>query len=120
MTFSPVSHASELPAGSRARTMTASTAPPNMYTHRRSVSYSPQVLRTPKSSTKPMSTHGVEPLTPPPSPPFNPIAAAAQCKAMDGYVSFANVGLDIPDGEDDEQSEEDTSAHRWLKWGFWE
>jgi len=58
-------------------------------------------------------------MTPPPTPPsFNARTAAAQCKAMDGYVSFANIeGLGIPDGEDhDEGDDEGKNQGRWLKW----
>ena len=112
------STAAALPVSSRTRTNTSATAPANMYTHRRSSSASPQTLRSPKSSSQPAAgaVQGFEPLTPPPSPPFNPTIAAAQCRAMDGYVSFANVGLDVPGGEDEDEEAETTSPHGWLKW----
>ena len=112
MTFSPASHASELPSGSRARTSTSETAPgpAKMYMHRRAST----TARSPKSSTRP---HGIEPLTPPPSPPFNAVTAAEQCRAMDGYVSFANIaGLGVPAGEDEEEAAEAAPHSRWLKW----
>ena len=35
---------------------------------------------------------------------------------MDGYVSFANVGLDVPGGEDDVDEAETSGAHSWFKW----
>ena len=60
------------------------------------------------------------PLTPPPTPPFNARIAAEQCKAMDGYVSFADIeGLGVPEGENDElDADEVTKRQRagWLKW----
>lgn len=57
----------------------------------------------------------VSPLTPPPTPPFNARAAAAACKAMDGYVSFADVqGLGVPAGEDPE--EEEGEKRGWRRW----
>ena len=58
------------------------------------------------------------PLTPPPTPPFNARIAAAQCKAMDGYVSFADIeGLGVPAGEVDDLEDDDVKRSRgWLKW----
>lgn len=60
------------------------------------------------------------PLTPPPTPPFNARVAAAQCKAMDGYVSFADIeGLGVPNGEvDDADADDEVKRARagWLKW----
>ncbi|THH31405.1 hypothetical protein EUX98_g2795 [Antrodiella citrinella] len=62
-------------------------------------------------------------LTPPPTPPvspaspFNAHTAAAQCRAMDGYVSFATIeGLGVPEGEDDNGEEDSGRTGRWLKW----
>jgi len=64
------------------------------------------------------------PMTPPlpPTPPsFNARTAAEQCRAMNGYVSFANVeGLGLPDGllDDVNANGEDGGSKRgrWLKW----
>lgn len=84
----------------------------------------PPPLRSPTSAHQslpsPQSTH-VSPLTPPPTPPslFDARTAAAQCRAMNGYVSFANVqGLGVPDGAEDDvdEGEEEKGRGRW--WGF--
>ena len=78
---------------------------------------------SPRSSHKPMSSRmgstasSTGPLTPPPSPPFNARQAAAQCRAMDGYVSFANIeGLGIPEGSDEDTDEDAKSRSRWFQW----
>lgn len=57
--------------------------------------------------------------TPPPTPPspFNAYIAAAQCRAMDGYVSFSTIeGLGVPEGEDYNGEEDAGQKSRWLKW----
>ncbi|EJF65219.1 hypothetical protein DICSQDRAFT_152474 [Dichomitus squalens LYAD-421 SS1] len=78
---------------------------------------SPRSAHKPLSSQKGSSSGGLSPLTPPPSPPFNALQAAAQCKAMDGYISFANIeGLGIPEGSDDETDEDAKSRSRWFQW----
>lgn len=78
---------------------------------------SPRSTRRPLSTQKYASSRGVSPLTPPPSPPFNAHQAAAQCKAMDGYISFANIeGLGVPDESDDETDEDVKSRSRWFQW----
>ncbi|KAI0743647.1 hypothetical protein C8Q80DRAFT_1272310 [Daedaleopsis nitida] len=77
---------------------------------------------SPRSTHKPLSSKkgsvsSVGPLTPPPSPPFNARQAAAQCKAMDGYISFATIeGLGVPEGSDEEADEEAKSRSRWFQW----
>lgn len=77
----------------------------------------PRSTRRPPSSQKYAPSSGVAPLTPPPSPPFNARQAAAQCKAMDGYISFANIeGLGVPDESDDETDEDVKSRSRWFQW----
>lgn len=115
--ISPQSHQSDLPAlsySTRTRASTSATAPPAPPAGRayRSVSVAHQAPR------------GVacldEPLTPPPTPPFNARIAAAQCRAMDGYVSFADIeGLGVPhDDMDGMDADEDGKRARagWLKW----
>ncbi|PIL36277.1 hypothetical protein GSI_01939 [Ganoderma sinense ZZ0214-1] len=78
---------------------------------------SPRSTRRPLSSQKYAPSSGVALLTPPPSPPFNARQAAAQCKAMDGYISFANIeGLGVPDESDDETDEDVKSRSRWFQW----
>ncbi|KAH9932512.1 uncharacterized protein B0H18DRAFT_986005 [Fomitopsis serialis] len=63
------------------------------------------------------SANGLSPLTPPPTPPFNARTAAEQCRAMDGYVSFANIaGLGVPEGAVDEDMDEDDDRGRWWRW----
>lgn len=77
---------------------------------------SPRTAHKPLSSRKGSSASSAGPLTPPPSPPFNARQAAAQCKAMDGYVSFATIeGLGIPEGSD-EDTDEDKQRSRWFQW----
>ncbi len=78
---------------------------------------------SPRSAHRPLSSQGgssasnASPLTPPPSPPFNARQAAAQCRAMDGYISFATIeGLGVPEGNDDETDEEAKSRSRWFQW----
>jgi len=81
-------------------------------------------LRSPSTPHKalgsPGSSHnGISPLTPPPTPPFNARTAAEQCRAMDGYVSFANIeGLGVPEGEDDDdiEGEDGKGRGRWWQW----
>ncbi|KIP04620.1 hypothetical protein PHLGIDRAFT_188897 [Phlebiopsis gigantea 11061_1 CR5-6] len=109
---SPMSHRSELPSLSHSARTRAST---NATTHARSYrspSTSSQALRSPVSAGGP--------LTPPPTPPFNARVAAAQCKAMDGYVSFADIeGLGVPGGEDNDLEDDEarrSQGGRWLKW----
>ncbi|GJE92809.1 hypothetical protein PsYK624_089660 [Phanerochaete sordida] len=89
-------------------TRTRSSTTPGNY--QRSPSMASQVLRSPASAEAP--------LTPPPTPPFNARIAAAQCKAMDGYVSFADIqGLGMPDGEVDQFDEDEMKRKGgWLKW----
>ncbi|KAH9858984.1 hypothetical protein C2E23DRAFT_27982 [Lenzites betulinus] len=93
---------------------------------RESVPSSPRMPRAHlhMSPTAPRSSHrqasspaprkgGVSPLTPPPSPPFDVSQAAAHCKNMDGYVSFANIeGLGIPY----ESDEDAKSRSKWFQW----
>ncbi|RDX55230.1 hypothetical protein OH76DRAFT_1397626 [Lentinus brumalis] len=78
---------------------------------------------SPRSAHRPLSSQGgssasnASPLTPPPSPPFNARQAAAQCRAMDGYISFATIeGLGVPEGNDDDSDEEAKSRSRWFQW----
>lgn len=77
---------------------------------------------SPRSTHKPLSSKkgsisSTGPLTPPPSPPFNARQAAAQCKAMNGYISFANIeGLGVPEGSDEEVDDEAKSRSRWFQW----
>lgn len=88
----------------------SSTTPAPASHYPRSPSLASQGLRSPASAEAP--------LTPPPTPPFNARIAAAQCKAMDGYVSFADIeGLGMPEGEG-EDYDDDEAKHRggWLKW----
>lgn len=77
---------------------------------------------SPRSTHKPLSSKkgsisSTGPLTSPPSPPFNARQAAAQCKAMNGYISFANIeGLGVPEGSDEEVDDEAKSRSRWFQW----
>lgn len=77
---------------------------------------------SPRSAHRPLSSQrgsasSASPLTPPPSPPFNARQAAAQCRAMDGYISFATIeGLGVPEGSDEEADEEAKSRSRWFQW----
>ena len=93
------------------RTRSNTNSAPGRRQHR-SPSMASQGLRSPASTDAP--------LTPPPTPPFNARVAAAQCKAMDGYVSFADIqGLGMPagGGEDlDADEEAKSKAASWLKW----
>ncbi|KAH9940383.1 uncharacterized protein BXZ73DRAFT_42858 [Epithele typhae] len=78
--------------------------------------HTPRGSHKPASSRKGSSASSNGPLTPPPSPPFNAREAAAQCGAMDGYVSFATIeGLGVPDGSDEEE-EDASSRSRWFQW----
>ncbi|KZT63732.1 hypothetical protein DAEQUDRAFT_770333 [Daedalea quercina L-15889] len=72
-------------------------------------------LSSPQSQS---SASGHSPLTPPPTPPFNARTAAELCRAMDGYVSFANIeGLGVPEGAvDDDMDDDDDSMGRWWRW----
>jgi hypothetical protein len=95
----------------RTRASTNATAP--RARHQRSASTASQSLRSPDSPGGP--------LTPPPTPPFNARVAAAQCRAKDGYVSFADIeGLGIPEGEGDDLDSDEVVKHGgragWLKW----
>ncbi|KAI0266941.1 hypothetical protein BC834DRAFT_871678 [Gloeopeniophorella convolvens] len=57
-------------------------------------------------------------VTPPPTPPtFDARGAAAKLRAMDGYVSFANVeGLGPPPGADDDAMGDDRRRGSWWPW----
>ncbi|RPD78099.1 hypothetical protein L226DRAFT_520548 [Lentinus tigrinus ALCF2SS1-7] len=78
---------------------------------------SPRSAHRPLSSQRGSSASSASPLTPPPSPPFNARQAAAQCRAMDGYISFATIeGLGVPEGSDEESEEEAKSRSRWFQW----
>ena len=80
---------------STTRTRASTNAPAPRTRHHRSASTASTSLRSADSPNGP--------LTPPPTPPFNARAAAAQCRAKDGYVSFADIeGLGVPGGEDGE------------------
>lgn len=80
-------------------------------------STSPRSAHKHLSSQKSGSSGNASPLTPPPSPPFNARVAAAQCRTMDGYISFANIeGLGVPDGSDEETDEDAKSRSRWFQW----
>ncbi|OBZ70580.1 hypothetical protein A0H81_09274 [Grifola frondosa] len=78
----------------------------------------PRTPQKPSSRGSKSSSGSPSPLTPPPSPPFNARHAAAQIKTMDGYISFATIeGLGVPDGADDDGSDEDSKARsRWWQW----
>ncbi|KAI0075874.1 hypothetical protein K474DRAFT_1708667 [Panus rudis PR-1116 ss-1] len=105
--------------------------------HRRSetLQSAPSSATLPPQRTRGSSTNGrghpnnlqsQGPLTPPPTPPtsatsFNARTAAEQCKAMDGYVSFAQIeGLGVPPGleedGDDGEGGNVSRASKWLKW----
>ncbi|KAI0686755.1 hypothetical protein BC835DRAFT_1309413 [Cytidiella melzeri] len=84
-----------------------------------------QPLRSPRlpnaqlpGNIKVSSHQLIDPLTPPPTPPFNALTASAQCKAMHGYVSFANIeGLGVPGGQDDHDDDDEAKrSGRWMKW----
>ena len=58
-----------------------------------------------------------EPLTPPPTPPFNAQTASELCKRIDGYVSFATVeGLGEPPGLDVDSDESEEGIRRLGRW----
>ncbi|KAL5485271.1 hypothetical protein ACEPAI_7913 [Sanghuangporus weigelae] len=58
-----------------------------------------------------------EPLTPPPTPPFNARIASEVCKRIDGYVSFASVqGLGEPPGLDIDSDEGEEGLKKWGRW----
>ncbi|KAH8119130.1 hypothetical protein DFH11DRAFT_1539993 [Phellopilus nigrolimitatus] len=58
-----------------------------------------------------------EPITPPPTPPFNARTASEFCKRMDGYVSFASVeGLGEPPGMDIDSDDGEENMQRWSRW----
>lgn len=92
--------------------------PSSPHTHHRTLPpASPRTGHKPMSSRKGSTASSAGPLTPPPSPPFNAREAAAQCRAMDGYVSFANIeGLGIPEGSDEDTDEDSKSRSRWFQW----
>ncbi|THH12783.1 hypothetical protein EW146_g7367 [Bondarzewia mesenterica] len=85
---------------------------------------SPPSRRSPVSSTYATLPSSTGPITPPPSPPFNVQSAAAKLRAMNGYVSFANVeGLGLPPGmddgaDDDDDGEEMRGIRGWFKTTF--
>jgi len=84
----------------------------------------PSSTHTAKAPASPRPSHqAANLLTPPPTPPvlpsspFNAHTAAAQCRAMDGYVSFATIeGLGVPEGEDYDGDEDSGRKGKWLKW----
>ena len=99
----------------------AASGPSSPRTHARALHMAPHA--SPRSAHKPLSSQrgssasSTSPLTPPPSPPFNARQAAAQCRAMDGYISFATIeGLGVPEGSDEESEEEAKSRSRWFQW----
>ncbi|KZT04137.1 uncharacterized protein LAESUDRAFT_715694 [Laetiporus sulphureus 93-53] len=102
----------------RTRTSFSSTrSVPSPQSAARSPVLAPRTLKTAPGPGSPQLAPS--PLTPPPTPPFNARTAAELCKAMDGYVSFANIeGLGVPGGEEDsEEEEEDGRARgRWWQW----
>ncbi|KAI5123079.1 hypothetical protein M0805_000513 [Coniferiporia weirii] len=58
-----------------------------------------------------------EPLTPPPTPPFNARTALEMCKRMEGYVSFASVeGLGEPPGMDIDSDDSEENLRLWARW----
>ncbi|OCH89043.1 hypothetical protein OBBRIDRAFT_41632 [Obba rivulosa] len=85
---------------------------------RATASPSLQLQRAPLGSPSSASASS-SPLTPPPTPPspFDARTAAALCRAMDGYVSFANVeGLGVPAGAEEDDEEESKARGRWWNW----
>ncbi|PCH35957.1 hypothetical protein WOLCODRAFT_166567 [Wolfiporia cocos MD-104 SS10] len=102
--------------------------PPSLTFSSRSPPATTTPLRSPTNKQLPLgspsSSHaGLSPLTPPPTPPpFNARTAAEICRAMDGYVSFANIeGLGMPAGadideEDDSEAEDAKARGRWWNW----
>ncbi|OSX65838.1 hypothetical protein POSPLADRAFT_1031092 [Postia placenta MAD-698-R-SB12] len=112
-------------APSRTSLSSTRSAPTGFSFPARSPPMSNMPLRPPGTPSRqrasPTSSHssGVSPLTPPPSPPFNARTAAEQCKAMDGYVSFATIeGLGVPEGYEDDDNEDDdgNGRGRWWQW----
>ncbi|KAI0798685.1 hypothetical protein BC629DRAFT_240871 [Irpex lacteus] len=88
---------------------TGMESPSPMKTRSRGNTSSSQTFRSPRSANAQLPTnikvhshHVIDPLTPPPTPPFNARTAAAQCKAMDGYDEY----------DDDEAKR----RGHWLKW----
>ncbi|KAI0784666.1 hypothetical protein C8Q75DRAFT_377439 [Abortiporus biennis] len=121
-----------LPRSPRQQQVPLSRPPiPHTASHPPLVQSRPHVTYTTPSSPR---HRNLGPLTPPPTPPshgrsastsspqytpFNAREAAAQCRAMNGYVSFANVeGLGVPDEylNDDPEDDEAKGRGRWLKW----
>ncbi|KAI0708937.1 hypothetical protein C8T65DRAFT_740002 [Cerioporus squamosus] len=99
----------------------AASSPSSPHTHSRALHMashaSPRSSHRPLSSQRGSSASSASPLTPPPSPPFNARQAAAQCRAMDGYISFSTIeGLGVPEGSDEEAEEEAKSRSRWFQW----
>ena len=69
------------------------------------------------SAYRTSSSSPPEPLTPPPTPPFNARIASEVCKRIDGYVSFASVeGLGEPPGLDIDSDEGEEGLKKWGKW----
>ncbi|KAH8107646.1 hypothetical protein BXZ70DRAFT_1013488 [Cristinia sonorae] len=97
----------------------SSISSPSAATTTRTPSSTHTARQTSSPRGRPQRLNNNSLLTPPPTPPspFNAHTAAAQCRAMDGYVSFANIeGLGVPDGEDGDGEEEAGRSARWLKW----
>ncbi|EPS97174.1 hypothetical protein FOMPIDRAFT_1018403 [Fomitopsis schrenkii] len=98
-----------------------SSRPYVLHVHSRSPMNSPSTpsrqLSSPRSQS---SANPLSPLTPPPTPPFNARTAAEQCRAMDGYVSFANIeGLGVPEGAVDEDMDDDDGKTGMLwRWFY--
>lgn len=58
----------------------------------------------------------------PPRSPFNARTASAQCRLIEGYVSFAAVeGLGKPADleDDDDQADEERTRTPWSPWKLW-
>ncbi|KAH9949079.1 hypothetical protein B0H21DRAFT_689033 [Amylocystis lapponica] len=112
----PSKNRSSMHARNAPTNLNLTTRPPPMsHPSQCSPSASIKSLGSPAGSQR---SNGVSPLTPPPSPPFNARTAAAQCRTIDGYVSFANIeGLGVPDGDDADSEDEDGKARgRWWHW----
>ncbi|KAI0948931.1 hypothetical protein AcW1_008668 [Taiwanofungus camphoratus] len=108
---------------SRASLSSIRPAPSTLSFSTRSPRISNASLHSPSTPSKQLGSpnspqNSISPLTPPPTPPFNARVAAEQCRAVDGYVSFANIeGLGVPEGEDEDDEGEDGKARgRWWQW----